>query len=60
MADTIRIYAGHNATGSATYAYDTGSGRLYRGHNATGTAAYAIDGNIPEAVLVFLAEKLLD
>ena len=24
MADTVRIYAGHNATGSATYAYEIG------------------------------------
>ena len=60
MADTVRIYAGHNATGSATYAYDTGSGRLYRGHNATGSAAYAISGDLPDAVIAFLAEKLLD
>ena len=36
MSDTTRIYSGHNATGSAIYAYDTDSGRLYRGHNATG------------------------
>ena len=32
MSDTTRIYAGHNATGAAIYAYDTGSGRLYRGN----------------------------
>jgi len=60
MSDITRIYAGHNATGSAIYAYDTGSGRLYKGHNATGSAAYAIKGDIPKAVIVFLAEKLLD
>ena len=81
MADTTRIYAGHNATGSAIYAYDTRSGRLYkghnatgsaawiydsrsgrifRGHNATGSAAYAIKGDLPKAIIVFLAEKLLD
>ena len=60
MSDTTRIYAGHNATGSAIYAYDTGSGRLYRGHNATGSAAYAISGDLPDAVIAFLAEKLLD
>ena len=61
MADTTRIYAGHNATGSAFCAIEFRSPvRMYRGHNATGSAAYAIDGNIPEAMLVFLAEKLLD
>ena len=60
MADITRIYAGHNATGLAIYAYDTGSGRLYKGHNATGSAAYAITGDLPAAVIVFLAEKLLD
>jgi hypothetical protein len=33
---------------------------MYRGHNATGSAAYAIKGDLPAAVIVFLAEKLLD
>ena len=60
MSDTTRIYTGHNATGSAIYAYDTRSGRLYKGHNATGSAAYAIKGDLPKAIIVFLAEKLLD
>ena len=83
MSDTARIYAGHNASGSATAiaagsspmrvfrghnssgsafcAVDSGSTiRMYRGHNASGSAAYAISGDLPNAVIAFLAEKLLD
>jgi len=61
MADTTRIYAGHNATGSAFCAVDFGATtRMYRGHNTTGSASYAIKGDIPKAMIVFLAEKLLD
>ena len=60
MSNPIRIYSGHNATGSAIYAYDPGSGRLFRGHNATGSAASAFDPGLAEAGLAFLAEKLVD
>ena len=57
----MRVFSGHNATGSAFCAVDFGSTtRMYRGHNATGSAAYAISGELPPAVIAFLAEKLLD
>ena len=57
----LRIFSGHNATGSAFCAVASGATtRMYRGHNATGSAAYAITGDLPAAVIVFLAEKLLD
>ena len=57
----LRIFSGHNATGSAFCAVDFGATtRMYRGHNTTGSASYAIKGDIPKAMIVFLAEKLLD
>ena len=57
----LRVFGGHNATGSAFCAVASGAvTRMYRGHNATGSAAYAISGDLPQAVIVFLAQKLLD
>ena len=48
------------AIGLATLNAMSDTTRIYVGHNATGSAAYAISGDLPDAIIAFLAEKLLD